>query len=230
METQFIDHLTGTAIPYGRLNYEERLSLARLSSICSQAAAAPSLPVRTAAPRSIAASAPVPPITASRPAPASAPPVLPKLTSQQWDERIRKIVKSPLAAGRAELAVMLCSSPCSIDQAIGALRASAADTAAGHPYQTAAEIYARRRSEFARARGEVPAEQPASSSGHLDTGEIFARRHALSAARRTAATQPYSQGYNPPSADSDPHAGSGTNAAEIFARRRTAVAAARLAR
>src|ERR1700730_15129510 len=65
-----------------------------------------------------APSSALPPIAASRPAPTSAAPVRLKLTPAQWDERISKVVKSPLAAGREQLAVMLCSSDCSIEAAL----------------------------------------------------------------------------------------------------------------
>jgi hypothetical protein len=40
------------------------------------------------------------------------------------NERISRIVKSPLAKGQEQLAAVLCASPCSIEEAVGALQAS----------------------------------------------------------------------------------------------------------
>jgi hypothetical protein len=77
-----------------------------------------------AASRPIAAASP-PPASVARTRPA---PPRPTLTAAQWQERIQAIVKHPLAVGYEALALALCSdTSLSIEQAVGALKASHAD-------------------------------------------------------------------------------------------------------
>ncbi len=156
---------------------EVREAQTTIASLAATASPAPSL-ARAPSP---SASAPARPAIASRRA---------AWTSTQMAERVQKIIQSHWAQGRAVLAVQLCSSPCSIEEAIGALKASHADTgstsspdarvktvesvaarsaAAGKRPETAEQIYSRRRNAATSA-------VPPANSGRLGASEIYARR------------------------------------------------------
>lgn len=176
---------------------------------------APSASQRTAPPAALPPAA-APSVPA--PAPAATPP-RPAWTLSEMDERVRRIVQSHWAEGRKALAVMLCSSHHSIAEAIGVLKASAADTTSNQQHDTGAEILARRRRDVAHARGEsvVVADHPP-SSGQLDASEIFARRRAAAAANRGQTSAQVSVVVH-----ADTPAGKPTlNASAIFAARRAA--------
>jgi hypothetical protein len=154
-----------------------------------------------ARPASSASSSPVQPVpartSASAPVAAAPAPAPPRSawTSAQMDERVRRIVQSHWAQGRKAVAVQLCSSPCSIEEAIGVLKASAADS--GSPEERAALAAATRAQgtqpaidraaifdqyrggvEGAKARARAKTIDPRSPGGGLNPQKIYDDRRA----------------------------------------------------
>jgi hypothetical protein len=172
METQFIDHLTGTAVPYAQLSYEQRLSLARFSDISSQAAAAPT-PVRIAAAPASAPANAVPPISASRPAPVIA---LPAMSTADLDKRT-SLLTAEATDDCQEFAKHLAAQP---DVTIAKAR-ELLSVAAGPRCSTFAEINARMRADHGKIAPQAPAREPSAAlvrSG-LNPNAIFAGRKAV---------------------------------------------------
>jgi hypothetical protein len=136
------------------------------------------VPQRAAAAPVVAPKAAVP-VAAPRvaPAAAAAPAIANRNTGQfaqyrspaETAARISAITGSVFANGLEPLATALVTSTCSVDQAIGALRAARADARMDPERDITADAYAHVRAERARARGEAPAPTPTlNTAGSFD--------------------------------------------------------------
>jgi hypothetical protein len=152
------------------------------------------------------------------PTTATAPPAIASRSPAETAERNAQIANCRLARGLEPLAAALVASMCSVDQAIGALRAARLDAKMDPERDMTAETYAGRRAQAAALRGDTPVPMPTLTNGTFDPYAYRRAQREAALANRNAKARPTA---------STPTDVPALNGSAIFAARKAACRAAR---